>query len=296
MKLRVGTRGSALALVQAAWVRERWVEAGYDVDLVVLETRGDQVRDRRLHEIGSQGVFTKEIEEALLGGRIDVAVHSLKDLPSTLPAGCVLGAVTAREDPRDALVVAPGADPDKLPADARIGTSSLRREAIWRTAHPTHEIVGVRGNLDTRLKKLGSDVDALILAAAGLHRMGQASRVARYLDPAWMVPSPGQGALGLEVRAEDAENLKAARLLADPKVHAAYSAERAVMAACGGSCQIPLGAYAVREEREDIWNLYVYYAPPGRSALSLNWRGTDLEAGVSWVVAEVGGRGEGDSA
>ena len=267
--------------------------------MVVVETRGDQVRDRRLHEIdktGSQGLFTKELEEALLGGRIDAAVHSLKDLPSTLPPGCVLGAVTAREDPRDALVVAPGLDPKELPADARIGTSSLRREAIWRTAYPTHEIVGVRGNLDTRLRKLGTEADALILAAAGLHRMGQADRVTRYLHPGWMVPSPGQGALGIEVRADDGDSLAAAELLSDATAHAACSAERAVLAACGGSCQIPLGAYAAREDDQDIWDLYVYYAPPGRGAISVSWRGTDLSVGVGWVVGEVTEPAEGDPA
>jgi hydroxymethylbilane synthase len=289
VKFRVGTRGSPLALAQASWARERWERAGLEVDVVVVETRGDQVRDRRLHEIGAQGLFTKEIEDALRSGTIDAAVHSLKDVPSRLPDGCRLGAITAREDARDVLVTAPGGDPDALGAGSRIGTSSLRREAIWRMAHPDHEVVGVRGNLDTRLSKLGQEVDALIVAAAGLHRMRQQHRVSRYLDPGWMVPSPGQGALGIEVREGDDRSLEAARMVADAEAEAACTAERAVMLAAGGSCQIPLGVYAAHDA--ELWNLYVFFDPPAGKTISLGWRGADLDVGVAWAVQEVSGRG-----
>lgn len=293
MKFRVGTRGSPLALVQADWARVRWEARGIEVEIVVVETQGDRVQDRRLNEVGGQGLFTKDIEQALLDGRIDAAVHSLKDVPSRLPAGCRLGAVTQREDPRDVLVVAPGIDPDALSGDARIGTSSLRREAIWRTAHPSHQIVGVRGNLGTRLKKLGHEVDGLIVAAAGLHRMGQQELVSRYLDPGWMVPSPGQGALGIEVRTDDAQSVELAGLLSDPEAETAAAAERRVLAAAGGSCQIPLGAYASREGGE--WNLHVFFARPDEAPLSLGWRGPELAVGVEWVLQEIGGATEGSS-
>jgi len=293
VKLRVGTRGSPLALKQTDWVGSRLAHAGIGVEVVVVETRGDRVQDRRLHEVGGQGIFTKDLEEALLSGRIDAAVHSLKDLPSHLPEGLRLGAVTAREDPRDVLVAAPGIDPDALPEAARIGTSSLRREAIWKGAHPTHRVVGVRGNIGTRLRKLGAEVDALIVAAAGLHRMGQAAVISRYLDPGWMVPSPGQGALGIEVRVDDEASLAAARLVADPAAEEATAAEREVLAAAGGSCQIPLGAYAARDE--EVWQLHVFFSPPKPPPLALTWRGMDLAQGVAWVIQEMGERKEAPS-
>jgi hydroxymethylbilane synthase len=282
---RIGTRGSPLALAQAHWAQARWEAAGVACAIVVIHTRGDEVQDRALDEVGGTGLFTGELEKALLAGTVDAAVHSLKDLPTRLPDGLTMAAVTAREDPRDALVTADGRTLTDLPADARVGTSSLRRRAIWQAAYPTMTVVPVRGNLGTRLRLLDDRVDALVLAAAGLHRMGQADRVAEYLAPGWMVPAPGQGALAIEVRVDDQVARERAVLLEDGCTRRATDAERRLLDALGGNCQIPMGAYARREGA--LWELDVFSDRPGPRTLS--WTGADLDAGVAWVLAEWGG-------
>jgi len=239
--LFIGTRGSELAQRQARWVAERLAALGWQTELQIIRTTGDKIRDAPLGRIPGKGLFTKEIEEALLAGRIDVGVHSLKDLPTELPAGLRLAAVPPREDARDVIVGGRLAD---LPPGARVGTSSLRRTAQIRRLRPDLLIQPVRGNLDTRLRKLAEGhYDALVMAAAGLKRMGWEDRIAEYLPIEQVCPAPGQGALGVETRV-DGEAAAACQLLEDPLSRAAVAAERAVLAALGGGCQVPIGAYA----------------------------------------------------
>lgn len=243
--LRLGTRGSALALWQATYVRERMERAGVQVELEIIRTSGDRITDVPLAQVGGKGLFTKEIEEALLAGRIDLAVHSLKDLPTRLPPGLVLGAVTQREDPRDALVSRSGQRLADLPRGARVGTSSLRRHVQLKHLRPDLVIEPLRGNLDTRLRKLASgQYDAIVLAAAGLKRLGAAERATQFFEPDEMIPAIGQGALGIEVRADDRSVESVLEPLHDEETATATTAERAFLERLGGGCQVPIAAYA----------------------------------------------------
>ena len=245
-RILIATRESRLALWQAEHVRGVLVERfGLEVDLLGMTTRGDQILDRTLSKVGGKGLFVKELETALEEGRAQLAVHSLKDVPMDLPAGFVLAAVWEREDPRDAFVSNRYAALADLPLGARVGTSSLRRQAQLLALRPDLDIQPLRGNLDTRLRKLDEGgYDAIVLAAAGLTRLGLAARIRGTFDVRQMIPAAGQGALGLEVR-EDATALRA--LLAQTTHHAtefAALAERAVSRALGGSCSMPLAAHA----------------------------------------------------
>jgi len=244
--VKLGTRGSRLARWQAEWVQARLAEGGVRAEIAVIKTRGDAEVDRPLHEMEGKGFFTKEIEEALLDGRIDVAVHSLKDLPTTLPDGLTLGAVPARHDPREALVARDRAVASllALPAGGRVGTSSLRRVSQVRYLRPDLEVVPLRGNVPTRVRKVddGDGLDAALLAAAGLERLGLGDRAVR-VDPFDVMPAPGQGALGLEIRADDRGTRDALYSLADAASATAVAAERAVLAALGGGCQAPVAAW-----------------------------------------------------
>lgn len=252
--LRIATRRSRLALAQSRWIKSRLeaLEPGLTVELREYVTRGDQVQDRPLQQVGGKGLFTKEIEDALLAGEADLAVHSLKDLPAELPPGLALAAVPEREDARDALVLpdgAPGGDARELLSalapGARVGSSSFRRSAQVLAARRGLRVESVRGNVDTRLRKLDEGrYEALILAAAGLRRLGLERRISGYLDPDLCTPAPAQGALGIEARADDAAATALLARLDHAPTRAAVSAERAVMEALGGGCSIPLGAYA----------------------------------------------------
>ncbi len=249
--LRVGTRPSPLARVQtrACLAALRGLSA---FEEHVIRTSGDAVRDRRLAEIGGKGLFAKEIHEALLDRRIDLAVHSLKDLETELPPGIVLAATLPREDARDALILPPGAaapDPAapwaSLPARATIGTNSVRRQAQLLHARPDLRIAGLRGNVGTRLDKLGAGAcDATLLALAGLKRLGIAERASVVLEPETMVPAAGQGILGITVRADDAALRSMLAAFEDPAARAVAAAERALLAALDGSCRTPIGGYA----------------------------------------------------
>lgn len=242
MKLRIGSRGSQLALWQARRVAARLADLGVETEIEVIRTTGDKVTDVPLARVGSKGLFTKEIEEALLDGRIDLAVHSLKDLPVELPAGLALAAVPERESPFDAVV---GRKLEELPAGARVGTSSLRRAAQLRRLRPDLVIEDIRGNLDTRLRKLDEGrYDAILLASAGLVRLGLEARIAERLGPGRMCPAVGQGALAVETRAAPDPAFTICSGLDSPVARAAVEAERALLAALGGGCQVPLGAYA----------------------------------------------------
>ena len=247
IRLRIATRESRLALWQARWVqsrlRDRYPEA--DLDLVGLTTQGDRILDRPLAEIGGKGLFIKELEAALLDGRAELAVHSLKDVPMEMPEGFLIGAVLAREDPRDAFVSNEHADIDALPEGAIVGTSSLRRALQVSERRPDLQIRSLRGNVDTRLAKLDAgDYAAIILAAAGLKRLGLARRIRAVLPPSVLLPAPGQGAVAVELRSDQPAILDAIRVLEHQPTLLAVSAERALARRLGGSCRSPLAAYA----------------------------------------------------
>jgi hydroxymethylbilane synthase len=249
--LRIGTRGSAMALYQAALVRDRLraahaeLAADSAIELVPIRTTGDRVQTRQLAEIGGKGLFTKEIEEALLDRRIDLAVHSLKDMETHLPAGLEIGCVLPRDDPRDVVVSRSGAVLAALPHGARIGTASLRRRAQLLRLRGDLTIISIRGNVGTRLDKLASgEVDALVLALCGLERLGKTSLALEILPPERMLPAVGQGALALECRSEDGEMNQLLAPLHDAASAACVAAERAMLAALDGSCRTPIAGLA----------------------------------------------------
>ena len=244
--LTIATRESRLAMWQAEHVRDLLAARfGIEVGLLGMTTRGDQILDRTLSKVGGKGLFVKELETALEQGRADLAVHSLKDMPMDLPAGFALAAVLEREDPRDALVSPRYASLADLPEGACVGTSSLRRLSQLATQRPDLRIEPLRGNLDTRLRKLDAgEYDAIVLAAAGLVRLGLAGRIRTRFEPNLMLPAAGQGALGIEVRADDAALREALAGLIDRPTWLAVHAERAVSRGLGGSCSMPLAAHA----------------------------------------------------
>jgi hydroxymethylbilane synthase len=245
MRLTIGSRGSQLALWQANWVKDRLAALGYEAEIQVIRTTGDKMQGVPLTSAGAKGLFIKEIEEALIDHSIDLAVHSMKDLPTDQPEGLSVAAVPEREDPRDVLISRNGQLLRDLPATSRLGTSSLRRQAQVRSLGREFEIVPVRGNLDTRLRKLDrGDCDALILAAAGVHRLGLQNRITAYFAPEEMCPAVGQGALAIEVRLDDERTGQAVAPLDHRPTHLAVRAERATLHALGGGCQVPIAAYA----------------------------------------------------
>ena len=246
--LRLGTRGSKLALWQAQWVKTALARSGVPAELVIIKTRGDAEVDRPSHELEGKGFFTKEIEEALHDGRIDVAVHSLKDLPTTLPAGLALAAVPERADPAEVLVTRDAGVTSiaGLAAGAKLGTSSLRRVAQIRYLRADLDIVPLRGNVPTRVQKVkeGRDgLDAALLAGAGLERLDLGGQIAAWLDPLDVMPAPGQGALGLEVRTDDRKARDALAPLEDPPSACQVAAERSLLASLEGGCQAPVAAW-----------------------------------------------------
>jgi hydroxymethylbilane synthase len=250
-KLIIGTRGSRLALWQAEWAKATLQDhlSGVEVDLKIIRTSGDQDQTTPLGQLGGRGVFTKEIERALLAGEVDVAVHSLKDLPTDLPEGLALGAVSPREDCRDALIARAASSFAALPHGANVGTGSLRRRALLLHVRPDLRMQDLRGNLDTRLRKLEAEgLDAIVLAVAGLARMGWAGRITERLPFSVCLPDAGQGAIGIEVRADDAEALRAVSVLNDADTRRSVKAERALLKALGGGCQVPIGAWGRVED------------------------------------------------
>ncbi len=251
MNIRIGTRGSKLALWQANHVKEM-IEAlspEFQVELVIIKTKGDKILDAPLAKIGGKGLFVKEIEEALLENRVDMAVHSMKDVPTELPEGLVIGAIPPREEPWDLLVVKEEAHLTHLPQGAKVGTSSLRRQSQLLARRPDLNIRPLRGNLDTRFRKLKeTELDAIVVALAGVKRLGINSLPMRVLTPEECLPAIGQGALALEVREGEMKDILEA--LHHPETEACVTAERAFLASIGGSCQIPVAALGKVEERE----------------------------------------------
>jgi hydroxymethylbilane synthase len=268
-KITIGTRGSQLALWQTNWVKTQIEKRhpGIEVHIQVISTKGDRVLDVSLPKLGEQGkgLFTKELEEAIFEHRVDLAVHSLKDLPTELPAGLHIGAICEREDVRDALV-ARGAIKsfNELPLRARIGTSSLRRQAQLRAVRPDLVIEPVRGNVDTRLRKLDEgQYDAIVLAAAGLHRLGHADRITEHLDEELMLPAVGQGALAIETREDDAATAEIIHALNHEATRLACTAERSFLKGLGGGCLVPIAAHATIEF--DVMTLNGLVASPDGS-------------------------------
>ena len=247
MKVVIGSRGSALALWQANWAKRKLASAYPDlsIEIEVIKTEGDRLSETPLSHIGGKEVWTKEIEHALLSGSIDLAVHSLKDLPTRLPEGLVLGAISAREDVRDVLVSKNNRVFWDLPEGATVATSSLRRQAQLKHARPDLNFVAIRGNVDTRVKKLETEnLDGIILAAAGLKRLGLGDRIADFIDPDICLPAPGQAALGIEIREGDQRITDLVGVLNCVETQQAVTAERAMLAALGGDCSVPIGGYA----------------------------------------------------
>jgi hydroxymethylbilane synthase len=265
--MRVGTRASTLALAQARQVAAHLEAAGEAVEVVPMRTEGDRLAEARLAVVGGKGLFVRELETALLEGAIDLAVHSLKDLPAELPAGLCLGAFPEREDPRDVLVARAAADLASLPPGAVVGTSSPRRRAVVLSLRPDLAVEPIRGNVDTRLRKLGTGGwDAVVLAAAGLRRLGLEPAHCVPLDSEVFVPAVGQGILALEARAEDCRMLERVSVLDHPATRACAGAERAYLARLGASCVSPIAAHARADgDRLRMWALVA--SEDGRTVL-----------------------------
>ena len=245
--IRIGSRGSQLALWQANHIADALRGAGHEVSIEIIRTTGDALQSVAFNKVGTKGMFTKEIEEALLDSRIDLAVHSLKDLPTELAGPFAIAAIPPRIDPRDAFVSVQHDSFAALPNRARIGTSSLRRQSQLRALRRDVELVEFRGNVDTRLRKLSEGrVDAVVLASAGLERLGLTQWVRERFAPLVMCPAPGQGALAIETRVDDAATRAAVAPLDDPASRFAVTAERAALAALGGGCHVPIGVYCER--------------------------------------------------
>jgi hydroxymethylbilane synthase len=278
--LRLGTRGSQLALWQARTVAALLESRGASVEIVTIRTSGDRLQDRPLTDVGTKRLFVKEIEDAMLGGSIDLAVHSAKDMPAVLPDGLAVAATLPREDPRDALVLRVGVTArDMSSALAQlgdrpaVGTSSIRRSAQLRAIVPHAVFAPVRGNVDTRLKKLDAgEYDALILAAAGMRRLGAAARISAMIPVEVCVPAPGQGIIAIEIRSDDERTRGRVQGIDDPSAGAALTAERALVTALGGGCQLPLGAIA-RHDGSDLDMRAIVLSPDGATVLRAHGRG-----------------------
>ncbi len=242
----IGTRGSRLAIIQSEYIMTKVQERGYSSVLKIIKTKGDKILDTPLSKIGDKGLFVKEIEEELLKKTIDIAVHSLKDLPSVLPDELCIGAIPEREDKRDVFISKDGRKLYDVPSGKFIGTSSLRRKAQILSLRPDFMVKDIRGNLDTRLRKLEEgEFDGLILAAAGLIRMNLKNRITEYLSPDMVIPSAGQGAIAVEVRKDNNEVMELLKEIDDPVSRDEITAERSFLFAIEGGCQIPAGAYAL---------------------------------------------------
>jgi len=283
----VGSRQSALALTQTNQTIQLLKDLcerenlAYTFEVKPIVTRGDRILDVTLSKVGGKGLFVKEIEEALLGGGIDLAIHSMKDMPFELPEGLVIGAVPKREDPRDGLVSREGKKLAELPAGARIGTSSLRRSAQLQAYRPDLRIESIRGNIDTRLRKLEEEgFDAIVLAAAGLHRMGWKERITEYLPPEVSLPAVGQGALAIECRESDGEVRELLGKLNDSATARAVASERRLLGLLNGGCQVPIGAYArlrTDDPEGEIELEGLVASPDGRRLLRESASGSDPE-------------------
>jgi hydroxymethylbilane synthase len=281
--LVIATRKSKLALWQAEHVAAllRKAHAGLSVELLPMSTKGDRILDRSLAAIGGKGLFIKELEAALEDGRAHLAVHSMKDVPGDLPAGMTLAAMLPRADPRDALITRAARELGELPRGARLGTASLRRRAQLLAIRPDLVITTLRGNVETRLKRLDDgELDAIVLAAAGLTRLGLQSRIAALLDPSVSLPAVGQGVIGIECRSDDLRARDAVRALNDPAAHTAVSAERAFARRLGGSCQSPIAAFAELDAQQRLTLRGLVAEPDGSRLIQDSIAGSAAQAEV----------------
>jgi hydroxymethylbilane synthase len=283
-KLRIGSRGSQLALWQANHISELLRARGHEVEIEIIHTTGDKITDVPLAQVGAKGglgkgIFTKEIEEALAAGRVDLAVHSLKDLPTELPPGFEIAVITERQDPRDAFCSRLYAKVEDLPKGGRVGTSSLRRQAQLKAIRPDLDIHPLRGNVDTRLRKLElGEYDAVILASAGLKRLGKTELIKQIIPTEIMCPAAGQGALGIEIREGDTTTRQHLEFLNDSAARAATTCERALLNRLGGGCQVPIGAFAEvrKDDHGGKLHLQAIVADPDGSRLLREWRDGNL--------------------
>ncbi|MDN4619736.1 hydroxymethylbilane synthase [Paenibacillus sp. PsM32] len=301
----VGSRQSALALTQTGHVidaltaisEEQGLEVHFEIKKII--TKGDRILDVTLSKVGGKGLFVKEIEQALLDGEIDMAVHSMKDMPSELQEGLINGAIPPRVDPRDCLITRTGCSLEELPQGAKLGTSSLRRASQLKLYRPDLQIESIRGNIDSRLRKLETEgFDAIMLAAAGLERMGWSDRITSFLPTDICLPAVGQGALGIECRADDIEMLQLLSLYNDDLTAVTVTAERTFLAELNGGCQVPIGAYAVRlqssdvpEEQSIIQLTGMVATPDGSIMLKETMQGTDPVALGIAVAAQLKSQG-----
>jgi len=296
-QIKIGTRGSLLAKTQSTWVKNQ-IEAqhpGVTVDLEIIVTKGDKILDVPLAMVGGKGLFVKEIEEALLRRDVDLAVHSMKDVPSELPPELHLGIIPLRENPHDAFISTRYKNFNDLPQGAMVGTSSLRRRAQLAAMRPDLKIVDLRGNLDTRLRKLDEgQFQAIILAAAGLNRLGMSSRATGYFTPKEMLPAVGQGALGIELRKDDEELFAGLAFLNDARTTVAVAAERAFLQRLEGGCQVPIGAFAeVHDGQVELTGLVA--SIDGKEVLKESITGREEKAGELGIqlanrLLDMGGR------
>ncbi len=281
--IKIGTRGSLLALAQAHEVRDRLVAShdipAEEIEIIVIKTTGDKVQDRPLSEIGGKGLFTKEIEEALYSGEIDIAVHSMKDMPTVLPPGMEIAALLPREDARDAFLSPKAKDLMSLSEGAIIGSSSLRRAAQIKRLRPDIEVVTFRGNVQTRLKKLESGiVDATLLAYAGLKRLGLEHVVTNLIDTDDMLPAVAQGAIGIEIKSDDDKARHAIAPLNDEKTEVCVAAERAFLRVLDGSCQTPIAGYAQINQTGSVTFQGMILKPDGSQSFSTERKGLSGDA------------------
>jgi hydroxymethylbilane synthase len=301
--LRIGSRGSQLALWQAHHIKALLEEKSHTVELEIIKTTGDKILDVALAKVGTKGMFTKEIEEALEAGIVDLAVHSLKDLPTELAGPFEIAAITERVDPRDAFLSVKYESIEALPKGAKVGTSSLRRQAQLMQVRPDLEILSLRGNVDTRVRKLEEgNYDAIILAAAGLTRLGKTQLVRQIIPADLMVSAAGQGALGIEIRKGDVKMREILAFLNDPNARAATICERALLNKLGGGCQVPIGAFAEVKDGT-IFLTAVCAHPDGSQVLKEKASGKDpkevgeragdilLQRGADKILEEVYGAG-----
>jgi len=274
--LRIGSRGSKLALWQSNHIAALLRAQGHTVDIQIIQTTGDKITDVALAKVGTKGMFTKEIEEALAAGEVDLAVHSLKDLPTELPPGFEIAAIPKRESPLDAFLSSNFASIEALPQGARVGTSSLRRQAQLMALRPDLNIHPLRGNVDTRLRKLeAGEYAAIILAAAGVNRLGLTQLVRQIIPADAMCPAAGQGALGIEIRQGDASTGQQLAFLDDPAARSTTTCERALLNAMGGGCQVPIGAFAEVGNGKTLHLQAVVAHPDGTRVLRESQSGSD---------------------
>jgi len=277
--LRIGTRGSALAMWQARHVGAALGEkAGMETEIVIIRTTGDIFQKASFSQIGAKGVFIKELEDALLDGRIDLAVHSMKDVPTELPSGLTIAAIAKRQDVRDALLSLDGSPLQSLPPGARVGTSSLRRQSQLLHTRPDLRVLEIRGNVDTRIEKLRrGDYDAIVLAKAGLDRLGLSDNISEILPCEVSMPAAGQGAIGIETRTGEADTSQHVAILEDPETRRGVAAERAALSELGGGCQVPIGAWG-RFENGLLALDIVVLSPDGAQRISEKVQGPREEA------------------